>query len=493
MKFSFDTFSFTETDILPEKLAIAGSDEDLSWNEFRIRTEKLSRVFLNLGASAATPVVIYGHKEASFPVAIMAAVLAGVPYIPVDKSFPAGRIESIRRTSGAEIIFCCNDDVAPEGFVHVVRSEFHSAVIERYSGGNHSADNTCYIMFTSGSTGEPKGVMIPRSAVRSFVNWMHNDYPIDDSTVFMNQAAFTFDISLIDIYGAMSLGATAVLMTTEIGKNPSLLFERIKKYQCTFWNSTPSFVMISLMHPDFKAESLSSLRDFILLGEILTARVVTGILDAFPMSRVYNAYGPTEATVATTIINVTREVVKQSGAQMPIGYAKNGNSISILNESGNESDEGEIIITGQHVGTGYLARPELSSEKFFINYGERAYRTGDFGFIKNNIVYFNGRKDDQIKLHGYRIEISEINDVILRHPSVKESATLPFKVGGVTKRIVAFVVKKDASEKSDILKWAGLYLPSYMVPADLCFVDELPVNINHKVDAAALMKLYSEQ
>lgn len=493
MRFSFETLSFHDNENSGDKLAVAGSERDLSWSEFASHVELLGAKLRALDTGA--PIVIYGHKEALFAVAIIACVANKIPYIPVDISFPTGRIEKIQVAAAARVVICTGS-VRPDVHFDVVINNqgviSGSMTRKNVEGENSSNDPLCYVMFTSGSTGEPKGVMITHSAVRSFVSWMHQDYPIDAETVFMNQAAFTFDISLIDLFGAVSLGATLVLNSAEVSKQPGLLFERIRKYKCTFWNSTPSFVFLAMSHPEFTSTSLPSIKDFILLGEVLPTRTVRKIHESFLASRVFNAYGPTEATVATTIIEVTDEVMSAAGAELPIGYAKGGDSIVIENQVKDDLLEGEIIICGDHVGIGYINSLELTREKFFVHDNKRAYRTGDYGYLKNGVVFFNGRKDDQVKLHGYRIEVGEITDVLCRFGGVVDAVTLPLRSGGQVRRIIAFV-RPDAEAnitKEEILVWAAQQMPAYMVPSDIRFIDEFPVNSNHKVDIKKLTEIY---
>lgn len=502
MRFDFNQLEFFDTDINPEKLAVSGSDLDISWKNLKEKTDELCSLFHSLGIPKGHPIIIYGHKEYLFPVAILASIKCGIPYIPCDRLMPDDRIRKIQKTSGSQVIICSGDDFPQINFA--IRIDNQLRIFKNnapvFEGNTFSFPNEtlCYIMFTSGSTGEPKGVMISLESVRSFIRWLVKIFPVSEKTVFMNQAVFSFDISLIDVLGTFYLGATMVLIDSANAKRPLEFLARIKKYNCTLWNSTPSFVFMYLSEPLFSIANLNSFETFLFLGEDLPARTVRRINENFPGKKVCNAYGPTEATVATTYIEITNSILIANEKSLPIGYPKDDGEIVINNESNNPFDQGELIVVGDHVSLGYLNRPDLTDEKFYLLEGKRAYRTGDFGYFKDGIIFFDGRKDDQVKLHGYRIEIGEITEMILRQKNVIDAITIPLRSGGQVKRIVSFAKLKSDDldkelERKNILEALSKSLPSYMIPSDLCFVKEFPTNTNHKIDRNKLIEWYSNR
>jgi D-alanine--poly(phosphoribitol) ligase subunit 1 len=501
MNFNLDTLQFENAGKEPGKLAFAGSDGDLTWHEFEAEVKKLCSVFKETGLPKGHPVLIYGHKEKLFPVAITASLTYGVPYIPVDTVMPLERVKRICEISGTQLMINCagkaidapvtiqiNPGLKKNG---AGKADFSKAIY------THSIGPMAYIMFTSGSTGEPKGVMIPLQSVRSLVHWMERDYPVDAQTVFMNQAPFSFDISMVELYSTLQLGGTTVLNDNAVAKNEKEFIDRLKKYNCTFWNSTPSFAYTYLTSQLFSEANLPKLKHFLFAGEELTARLVQRLKRAFPTSKVYNAYGPTEATYTNTFIEITDDILEKYSALLPIGYTKWDSKMLVENESGNEEEEGELVIVGDNVGAGYLNREDLTTTKFTARDNMRAFKTGDYGYKRGELVFFTGRRDDQVKLNGYRIEIGDINRHLEEIPFIAEAVTVPLKVGTTVKKIVAFARLRDKAAankeelKASIAKTLATKLPAYMVPSDIVFLDAFPVNVNHKIDKLKLVEMYT--
>lgn len=499
MRFDFEKLEFTETGLLTDKLAFACSDTDISWGELEAKTNQLAGL-LSQHNPQRSPVAIYGSKEHFFPVAMLACIKSGIPYIAIDKIIPEERIAFIIDAAGANIVVnCCGSAI--DFKVPVIISPDWKIIEQNFTHAKNESieKELCYILFTSGSTGSPKGVKISLEAVRSFIAWMNKTFPVSQDTIFINQATFSFDISLVEFLGTLSLGATAILNSPELTKtNPLEFIHRIKKYNGNFWNSTPSFIYQYLMHPDFSSANLSSLGIFLFMGEDLPSKTAERIFGAFPDSKVYNAYGPTEATVVTTFIEITRELVSSYPKSLPIGFPKADGKILIANESNDETLSGEIQIVGDHVSHGYLNNVALTNEKFFIHEGKRAYKTGDLGYYKNGMVFFEGRIDDQIKYNGYRIELEEINASLHRVPGIIEAVTIPLKVGNAVKKLVAFIkvepgMKNDLPLfKTQVKEKLHASIPEYMVPSDLCVIDDFPVNTNHKIDRKELTVYYSK-
>ena len=500
MRFDFDKLDFTGTSENGDKLAFACSDKDLSWNELQNLVNRICELLREFNARNS-PVIIYGSKEHLFPASMLACIKSGIPYVAVDKIIPQERISFIIKATGARVLINCFENTNELGVPACIHPDL--SITKKEIPVLHkdpTEEGLCYILFTSGSTGLPKGVKISLEAVRSFVSWMNKVFPVNTETVFINQATFSFDISLVEFLGALSLGATAILNPAEITKgNPPEFIGRIKKYKGNFWNSTPSFIYQYLMHPEFTSENLPFLRAFLFMGEELPSKTVERIYQGFPGSKVYNAYGPTEATVVTTFIEITKEILSAYPKSLPIGFPKYDGKILIANTTNDPAVSGELIIAGDHVSHGYLDDPSLSAAKFFMHEGKRAYRTGDLGFYKDGMVFFEGRIDDQVKYNGYRIELDEINASLHRIPGILEAVAVPLKAGNTVKKIVAFIkIEKDKHNaipefKSAIKEALLKTIPEYMVPSDLCVIDEFPVNSNHKIDRKELVLIYSKR
>jgi len=496
MKYDFHNRQFSETGIGPGKLAVAGSDLDIDWLTLKIKVDALSAAFKSIGIPAGHPVIIYGHKEHLFPVAILACMHSGTPYIPIDKIYPKDRIKKIIEKTGSQILINCSDDEAGFQFPVTITNqlEIKQTLTPDYANSiYHFPDDPLqYIMFTSGSTGEPKGVQITRNSVLAFTGWATKDFGFSGRDVFMNQAPFTFDVSLCDVLNAFALGGTLVLNSTETVKDQQAFISRIAHYQCTVWTSTPSFAFLFLRHPEFKSSTLSSLHTFLFMGEELPGRTCSILKTNFSAARILNAYGPTEATIVTTLVEITDEIIKQYPS-LPIGYPMPGSKLMI--EKLNQFEkEGELIIVGDHVSIGYFKNEEFNTHKFFMLNGKRAFRTGDLAYYENDMLFYLGRNDDQVKMHGFRIELNEISNVICRHELIADAVTVPLKRNNEVKKIISFVTVKSPVEqallKEQLIPFLEKALPYYMIPGDVVIVKEFPHSVSHKIDKGKLVEQY---
>lgn len=495
MRFNVVEKQFEELNTTPDKLAIAGSDFDCSWSTFKTLVDAKRELLLSLNIPKGHPVVVYGHKQVEFIVSVAACIQLELPYIPVDVLNPVDRINKIKEVTGSKVMINCFDQEPPVGFDIELRkgqvltnneSEFGAAVYHR------EEDPIVYIIFTSGSTGEPKGVQITRSAVGSFQEWMEKDFGFDSSDVFVNQAPFSFDLSVYELMTFMHLGAGIILNQADDSKDPDVFLDRVQKYQGSIWVSTPSFAYIYLKVERFLEEQLPSLKHFLFCGESLPKRTASILLDIFPNGRVINTYGPTEATVATTIVDVTKEVL-ESHQEMPVGISKRDSELLIDNEANNPEEVGEIIIVGDNVTIGYFKNETLNAEKCFKHNGKRAFRTGDYGYLKNGMLFFAGRRDEQVKLNGYRIELGDITAHLEEMTLVNEAVTIPLRIKGEVKKIISFVTLKG-EEKTEAIQQIDEELkekiPYYMQPAKIIAIDELPVSSNHKIDKKKLTEMF---
>lgn len=498
MKFDLFMNSFDDSVVASHKLAVAGSDRDLNWIELQQAVEKLCNVFVSLDIPRGHPVMIRGHKESFFIAAMIASIKCQIPYIPLDTIVPMERVKKIKEISGSQVLVSFGDTEAEHEFPVVIDGNFG---VKKKGKASYNSSNTFwfpkdplfYIMFTSGSTGEPKGVQITRQAICSYIDWMEKDYGFSADDVFINQAPFSFDLSVYEVMFFMHLGASIILNSGEVSRNTTIFAERVRKYKGSVWVSTPSFAYLFLLEPAFVKEKLPDLSTFLFCGEELPNRTAKKLLELFPGTRVLNTYGPTEATVSTTLVDINEKIVKTYPI-LPVGFPKYTCEILIENEEKDPAQLGEIIIVGDNVSIGYLKNPELSAEKFVIHNGKRAYRTGDYGYIKEGMLFFTGRKDEQVKLHGYRIELGDINAQICMLDSVDDAVTVPLRSGHTVKRIVSFVKLKEKEDenkaKASIIDHLKKNLPEYMLPGDIKFMAGFPHSSNHKIDKKRLIEEY---
>jgi D-alanine--poly(phosphoribitol) ligase subunit 1 len=496
MKYNFHKNIFEDHELFPDKIAIAGSDKEISWKELEAQCIQLSAIFKTLQIPKGHPIVIYGHKEAIFPAAMLACIHADIPYIPIDKIYPIERVKKIAENTKAQILINCSEDALAVEFAITINASLeiiqNSAPDYQNKVYGNSSDPLRYIMFTSGSTGEPKGVLISKSSLLTFVTWAQKDFNFSEQDVFMNQAPFTFDVSLCDLLNAFMHGTTLVLTSNEILKNQDAFIQRIKHYQCSVWTSTPSFAYLFLRHPNFNATHLPHLKTFLFMGEPLPNRTCVSLKQAFNQVVILNAYGPTEATIVTTLIEITDEII-QKYPLLPIGKPMPASQL-LVHKINEQENEGEIIIVGNHVSDGYFKDEALSAKKFYFHENKKAFKTGDLGYYQDDLLFCLGRNDDQVKMNGFRIELDEISQVILKNEMLADAICVGLSRNNEVKKIIAFIIIKQACNTQELIHEIKQNLqnnlPYYMMPGEVVIVDSFPVNVSHKVDKNKLIEQY---
>lgn len=498
MRFDLSTSRFVDTDVRADAWAVIGADRALRWHELAEQAHVWAGQAREHGFAADVPVIVRGHKEAGFFVAMVGALLLGAPFVPVDTIYPDERMRRIASTLGAQTYFDAhggrfvgvNGQGVPAESVAAGASAAAVSTASAYAPPALHEKNLAYVLFTSGTTGEPKGVQIGRESVAALAGWMAADFALGDAPVFLNQAPFSFDLSMYEVFGTLALGGTLVLASRALTAQGAALLATLARYSVSTWVSTPSFAQQQLLNPKFSQEGLPALRTFLFCGEVLPVTLARQLRQRFPAARIINTYGPTEATVATTWI-VVDDAVLAHHARLPIGHAKRDAEVFV--------DDGELCIAGAHVMRGYLNREDLNAARMFTHNGERAFRTGDLGAVDaDGLLFCHGRIDDQIKVGGYRIELMEIDAALRALPGAASAAAVPLRrPDGSVARIVAFVATgSDDGRLPDALHdWKALLaarLPSYMIPSELLACRSLPVSVNFKIDRAQLAQDYRD-
>lgn len=488
MRFCFERKDFVDHAFGGLKNAVIGEDFTLTWEQFENRVNNLCESFEENGfLDAKYPVIIFGHKSANMIVAIYAMMKLEIPYIPIDIIYPEERISKIVQISKSEIIINTSELELNLKDVAEICLKNTKVIIQKNTSIIKSEvkllDPLVYIIFTSGSTGEPKGVQITTEAVQSFVRWMNSDFGFNSADVFINTAVLSFDLSVFEVMTFGGLGATILLNDKKSTSDPGILIDRIHRNKGTVWVSTPSF---ALLYSRIEGEKkLNSIRVFLFCGEVLPNILAKKLKDNFSNAIVFNTYGPTEATVATTLVEITNEIIEEFDP-LPVGVSKRESELLIEND--------EIVIVGPNVSSGYLNADELNEQKFSLINGQRAFNTGDKGYLKDGMLFFFGRNDDLVKLHGYRIELNEITSVINNLSYVLQGDTIALKRNGAVKKIVSLVCLQQefiGKINIDIIKSdIGKKLPHYMIPADIKIIDKIPLNQNGKTDKKLLTEIY---
>jgi len=470
----------------PDRVAHRSGDRTLTYGELLRRSNGLAAALTGLLPDDQSPIVVHGHKEPEMLIGFLGAVKAGHPYVPVDLGTPVQRLDRIVALSGARMTLNAQRIAA--------LSEDPSAPPQR----DYRADDPHYVLFTSGSTGEPKGVLITLGCLTHFLEWMLWEQDLrEGAEVFLNQVIYAFDVSVMDSYTSLVTGGTIVSLTSDMIANPRYLYQTLRASGVTIWVSTPTFAQMCLAERSFGREMLPSLRRFLFCGETLPPAVAAQLLDRFPDAEVWNTYGPTEATVATTSIRIDREVLARY-SPLPIGYPMRGSQVLVMDEALQrvpDGEAGEIIIAGANVSPGYLGRPDLTERAFFLLNGERAYRTGDRGHVRDGMVFYDGRGDRQIKLHGYRIELGDIEAHLCALPGVRDAVVLPVMKEDRPESLEAVAILSDrpaglsdAEMGRRLRNQLGERLPAHMLPRRISLVEAFPMTPNGKVDRGRLSK-----
>jgi D-alanine--poly(phosphoribitol) ligase subunit 1 len=474
----------------------------LLWRELWDYSGKLAE-YIKANTTSKEPIVVYGHKHPYMFVCFVACLRAGHAYCPIDISVPWNRVTDIINQVNPELILATeifNEYLDITVTVEQMKLIFKTDSITPTDDSWIDKDETAYIIFTSGSTGVPKGVQITRDCIENFVVWaatLINFENYDMGIRFLNQAPFSFDLSVMDTYLAFYTGGTVVALDRTTQNNMADLMKIFSETEINVWVSTPSFAEICLADRTFNKQTLQKLNTMLFCGEVLTNKTARRLLKLFPGTEVLNTYGPTESTVAITDVRLNSDIC-DANESLPVGRPKAGTFIEIQNEEGEilkDGEKGEIVIIGDTVSTGYWKDEEKTRAAFgvkLINGHEyRTYRTGDAGYMKDGYLFCSGRIDLQIKLHGYRMELEDIEENILKLPYVTQVCVCPIERNGKITSLTAVlvpsggdIIMEDFRERirADLSK----LLPQYMIPKKYITVNHLPLTNNGKLDRRAI-------
>jgi amino acid adenylation domain-containing protein len=440
---------------------------------------------------------------------MLACLKTGAPYFVVDPANPAARVAHILTKCTPALVFTVKEpalDVTGHRAAVIHHDEVESA-LGRFSGDAVEPEieiigtDPAYIMFTSGSTGLPKGAVMSHANLVNFVRWARLEFSITRNDVLTSVNPLYFDNSVFDFYASVMNGAALVPFDSSTMKDPYRVLERIDRMRCTVYFSVPSlliyFQTLKIMTPSV----FTSIRTIIFGGEGYPKPKLQALFDCFhPRAELVNVYGPTECTCICSAYRVTETDFEDLEGYPPLGGPIPNFSFTILNEqqeAATEGEIGELYLGGPCVGLGYFNDPELTRNAFGQNplnrhYHERVYRTGDLVRVspEDGKVYFSGRKDSQIKHQGYRIELGEIEHALSRIPGVDEAMVIHSMRDGIS-RIVGVVASRGTLTAEVIRKEISKLVPGYMVPSRFDILDHLPKNANGKIDRKLLQTRYS--
>ncbi|WP_291628526.1 D-alanine--poly(phosphoribitol) ligase subunit DltA [Clostridium sp.] len=485
------------------RLAVVCDGEKLTYKELDEMSDSMATYLINEFGQDKSPIVIYGNKDNLILVLMLAALKSGRAYVPLDVTFPIERVKQVINEVEAKVVInFTEENLEPsysksdiEGIIKNHKQHFVSR--ENWVKDNENA----YILFTSGSTGKPKGVQISKNNLDSFNDWFGKYMDLNhDIDVMLNQVSYSFDVSVIPIYLGLIHGKILNSLSKDTLEDFRLLFKNLKESNLKYWVSTPALAELCIRDMNFNSSLMPNLKTFFFAGEVLSKKLVKELMVRFKGVRIINGYGPTEGTVLLSAIDVTEEMLEDERS-IPIGYPLDGGILKIVDDKNEEvkpGEKGELLALSKSISKGYFNNEEMTNKVFFnelVN-GEvyRGYRTGDVAYYDNGILYYCGRKDFQIKLNGFRIEIEDIENNLRKVSNINNCVVLPVYRDEKISHLSSFVTLKEdnglSSLKNSILIKEELkkYIPSYMIPRNIKVIKEFPINTNGKIDRKKLME-----
>lgn len=474
-----------------DQSAVICSEDKWSYQQIEDRANSLAWTLNALGVTADTLVGIIPERSPDMIIGILAILKAGGAYVPIEASYPAERIQYMLNDSQISILLTMDRTSEPsnQAFEGTVLNLKEST---SYDERTHplpfinQANDLAYVMYTSGSTGQPKGVMIEHRNVIRLVKET-NYIQFNPADRILMTGALVFDACTFEIWGALLNGLSLCLVPDTTILDAEKLHVALLKYQITtMWLTSPLFNQLALQKP----ELFQPLHQLIIGGDVLSPKMLASVQKYCPQLTLINGYGPTENTTFSccyTIPWIENEL------PVPIGKPIMHSTAYIVSEFGHllpPGVPGEIWVGGDGVARGYLNHDDLTSEKFVSSHWlptARMYRTGDLGrWLSDGTIEYLGRIDHQVKIRGYRIEPSEVENVLLRHESIQQVhiAILASEEG--QKSLCAYIATQEPLTHTDIRHYLNGKLPDYMVPQYYVFLSELPLNTNGKVHRQAL-------
>ncbi len=481
----------------PEAIAVVDGERYDTYGALNERANRLAHYLMTSGVSRGSLVCVHLDRSIEMIVAILGILKAGAAYVPLDPGYPEHRLAYMLADSGCSVLITDGSLPAiPAGpgvqVIDLARSDepldsMPTDNPETPTGG----DDLAYVMYTSGSTGQPKGVMIPhRGIVRLVCDTDYLSLTASDRVAHVSNCSF--DASTFEIWSALLSGATLVVLDRETVLSPPRLAERLKSDGVTvLFLTTALFNVLAKQSPG----AIANVSHVLFGGEQVDPQWVRRVLDENGPVRLLHVYGPTENTTFTSWYEV--KSVPADAWTVPIGRAIANTRIYVLDRNKRPvapGEPGELYIGGDGLALGYLGHDELTREKFVTNPFDRngescLYRTGDLVRRRDDgTLVFLGRLDSQVKLRGFRIELGEIESVLSEHPSVSETFVMLREDEPGDKRLVGYVVLHDGGEPDEAMLCDHLrtMLPGYMIPSKFLFLGSLPLTPNGKVDRKSL-------
>jgi amino acid adenylation domain-containing protein len=508
----------------PDQTAIIYKQERLPYGRLEQASNQLARLLKENGCQRGDRICFLIPKTPAAIITILGILKADCTYVPLDPSSPAPRLAKIIDAceprwilAGGPVSSLLNQLLSedprfktiPIGWMEAAnvegenfRSQFSFAELPKYSDAppdyQNRVEDPAHILFTSGSTGVPKGVVITHENVLHFINWAVKFFETKPEDKISSHPPLHFDLSTFDIYGTLSSGAQLHIVPTELNLVPHKLAEFIRTSELTQWFSVPSVLNFMAKADVVKANDFPSLERLLWCGEVFPTPPLIYWMRKLPHVRFTNLYGPTEATIASSYYTVP-QCPEDEKANIPIGTPCDGEELLVLDESLKSLPVGEIgdlYISGVGLSPGYWRDPEKTAS-VFLHHNERIYKTGDLAKVgEDGLVYYLGRADSQIKSRGYRIELGEIETALNALNLTEECAVVAINTEGFEGVAIccAYVPLNESDASPTTLRTElSKSLPNYMMPARWMRSERLPKNANGKIDRKVLREMFQKE
>ncbi len=497
-----------QSTITPNKTAVISARGNCSYERLASISDNIRLHLIRRGASPNQLVAIVMEKGWEQTAAILGILKSGAAYLPISPKEPMNRLHRLLEQGEVKIVLTQSEYLQLEfpPNLTVLNINDSGQWDNQLSDLSHSALRTqdlAYVIFTSGSTGIPKGVMINHKSAVNTIEDINAKFRINENDVILGISALNFDLSVYDIFGALSIGATVVLPPENANRDPAIWTTLIKEHGITVWDSVPALMQMlveyitSLHNAEDEIRKLQSIRLILLSGDWIPLTLPKQIKSILPHARIIGLGGATEGSIWSIYYPI--EVIEPDWKSIPYGKPLGNQKFYVLNEALQFCPmgvKGNLYIGGIGVAAGYWRDTERTAASFVINPGDgkRIYKTGDIGkYRSDGNIEFLGRIDSQVKIRGFRIELGEIEACLDKHPAIQQSIVIDQIDNNTnTKFLSAYIILKKEYSKSqsvqhaDLQKHVSNHLPEYMVPSAYVFVDSIPLSPNGKVDHTLL-------
>ena len=475
----------------PDATALIFGEQSITYQELDRRANHLARFLRRHGLGPGSRAALCLERSPDMIAGLLAILKIGAAYVPLDPKYPRDRLAFMLRDAGASVVLTSSEfaDVQPAGTNLILLDREQEAIsLEPHDDlpRRGAAGDLAYIMYTSGSTGQPKGVAIPhRGVVRLVKGARYASF--DPSEVFLQFAPICFDASTFEIWGPLLNGARLVLYPVEF-ESLEQMADILRRHKVTtLWLTSGLFHQVV----DQKLDGFETVRQLLAGGDVLSAPHISRFLERLPQCQLINGYGPTENTTFTCCYQFPNRWDATRPA--PIGRPVENTQVYLLDRHLAPvpiGAPGELCIGGDGLALRYLNASELTDARFVANPfrpGGKLYKTGDQArFLADGVIEFLGRTDDQVKINGFRMHLSEVEAALRELPGVREAAVSAEQEPGGSKQLVAWIAPKGEVSVAQLRQQAAVHLPRFMIPAHFILIDALPLTPNGKVDRQRL-------